>query len=90
MIGNWIRSSYILSWKRKAKDKNRRDKGAALGPLHIGNKVLVRKRTERGGTWKLRSYWQNNIYKIVTCKGEYSLVYEVQPEKVKMERREEY
>ena len=28
-----------------------------------------------------RSYLENYIYKIVDCKGEYSLVYEVQPEK---------
>ena len=37
-----------------------------------------------------RSYLENYIYKIVDCKGEYSLVYEVQPEKSKMERKEEY
>ena len=36
---------------------------------------------EGGGTGKLRSYWENDIYKIVDCKGEDSLVYEVQPGK---------
>ena len=63
------------SKKRKTKDKNRRDKHACLGPLHIGDRVLVRNCVERRGTGKLPFYWENDIYKIVDCKGEDSLVY---------------
>ena len=56
------------SKERKAKDKNRKGKGACLGPLHRGGRVLVRNCTERGGTRKLKSYWENDIYKILDCK----------------------
>lgn len=55
------------SKEREAKDKNRRDKG---------DRVLVTTQSVEG---KLLSYWENNIYKIVGCKGEDSLAYEVQP-----------
>ena len=43
------------SKERNAKDKNRRDKGACLGSLHIGDRVLVRNSSEHGGTgsWSL-------------------------------------
>ena len=58
----------------KAKDENRRDKGTCLGPLHIDDRVLVRNCTERAGTGKLRSYWENDIYKTVDRKGNESLV----------------
>ena len=56
-------------------------KGVCLGPLHIGERALVRNCTDRGGTGKLGCYYENGIYKIVDCKGEDSLAYEVQPEK---------
>ena len=55
------------SKEREAKNKNRRDKG---------DRVLVTTQSVEG---KLLSYWENNIYKIVGCKGEDSLAYEVQP-----------
>ena len=67
--------------ERVAKNKNRRDKGTCLGPLQTGGRVLVRNYTEYGSTGKSRSYWKNDIYKIVDCKGKNKLVYEVQPEK---------
>ena len=59
-----MRQMYSIAAKkskeRKAKDKNRRDKGACLS-----DRVLVRNCTECGGTEKLRSYRENDIYKIV-------------------------
>ena len=70
------------SKERKAICKSGRDKRAYLGPLHTSDSVLlVRKFTECGDTGKLRSCWENDIYKIVDCKGEDSFVLEVQPEK---------
>ena len=70
------------SKERKTNCKNRRDKSACLGPLFIGDRgLVVRNCTECGDTGELRSYWENDIYKIVNCKGENSLVYEVQPGK---------
>ena len=69
------------SKERKANDKNGRSKGTCLGSLDIGDAVLLRNCTERGGTGKLRSYWENDIFVIVDCRGEDNLVYEVWPEK---------
>ena len=69
------------SRERKEK-KTRRYKGACLGLPHIGDRVLVRSCTESGDRRKLRSYWENDIYKIVDCKGENRLVYEVHPGKI--------
>ena len=63
--------------KERNKDNNRKDKDSCLGPLRIGDRVLV-----RNCTGKLRSYWGNEIYMIVDCKREHSLVYEMQQEKI--------
>ena len=64
-----MRQAYSIagskSKEKKVKDKNRRAKEACLGPLHVSDIVLVRNCTEHGGTKKLRSYWENDIYKIV-------------------------
>ena len=49
------------SKERKAKDKNRGNKGSCLGPLHISDRFLVRNCTERGDTGTSRSYWENDI-----------------------------
>ena len=62
--------------EKEAKDKNRREKGAYLGRLYIGDRVLVKNYAGYGGTGKLRSYWKNYIYKMVDSKGEDSLAYE--------------
>ena len=48
----------------------------------MGDRVLVKNCTESGDTRKLRSYLENEIYKIVHCKREDSLLYKVQPEKI--------
>ena len=45
---------------RKAKDKDKRDKGACLGPHHIGDRVLVTNYIEHGCREKLRFYWEND------------------------------
>ena len=45
-------------------NKGHYDKKVRGMPLTVGDKVLCRNR-EKGGTKKLRSYWENNIYTII-------------------------
>ena len=40
----------------------------------------LRDASERGGTWKLRSYWEKDIYVVVSCDAELS-IYKIKPEK---------
>ena len=42
--------------------------------------MLVRNLRERGGPGKLRSYWEDTIYRVVSRKGEVNAVYEVETE----------
>ena len=42
--------------------------------------MLVRNLTERGGTGKMRSFWEEKIYKVLQQKDEDGLVYAVQEE----------
>ena len=48
--------------------------------LHAGDRVLVRNMTPRGGTGKLRNYWEENIHVVIRQVGEDIPVYEVKPE----------
>ena len=51
------------SFNRKFKGRQRRDRTACLRPLHSGDKVLVRGLSERGGTNKMKSYWEEDVYR---------------------------
>ena len=42
--------------------------------------MLIKNVTDRGGTWKLRSFWDNDIYKVVSVHKDLP-IYKVQPEK---------
>ena len=47
--------------------------------LNVGDQVLLRNNSERGGTGKLRSHWEDTIY-IVTKKADNIPVYDIKPE----------
>ena len=49
------------------------DKKIFVSTLIPGEIVLLKKISERGGTVKLRSYWENYIYKMISCHSEYSI-----------------
>ena len=48
-----------------AANKNRYDKRVKGVAIEVGDKVLVRNLTPRGGTGKLRSWWEHKIYAVV-------------------------
>ena len=89
-------SDYVKTWKLRMKQafeiaakhtddkrRKRRDKhnlSGKLEPLEIGTRVLVRNLTERGGTGKLPSFWEEKIYKIIDQKDNNGLVYSIQEE----------
>ena len=94
-LENKSRSQYLKEWKhqmeeaysiarkrsgdQKARDKRRWDSGATLSCLKVGDRVLVQNK-EKGGPGKLRSYWEQQVYKIVSLKGSEGVVYEIQRE----------
>ena len=55
-------------------------KKAKSTTLQPGDRVLIRNVKERGGPGKLRSYWEDEIYKIVCQKPDEIPVYDVIPE----------
>jgi transposase InsO family protein len=67
------------SARRKEKSRKRTNK-IKYASLEVGDRVLVRNVREKGGPGKLRSYWEQEIYKVVSVKDEARVVYEVVPE----------
>ena len=66
---------------RKEKDAVRRANRPTLQPLRAGDRVLIKNLSERGGTGKIRSFWEDNIHLIVEPIGDSSVVYKFKPEK---------
>ena len=64
---------------KKSAEYNKKnfDKKAKAVDLEIGDRVLMRNVRERGGTGKLRSYWEEAVFKVVK-KREGLPVYEIQ------------
>eukprot|EP00064_Thunnus_orientalis_P025628 superscaffoldBa00013463_g26024 len=73
----------------KSADRGKRqyDKRVYGPPLQVGSRVLVRNVVERGGSGKIRSYGEDDIYVIKSQKGEDSPVFEVEPEGGRGRRR---
>ncbi|TKS65275.1 Retrovirus-related Pol polyprotein [Collichthys lucidus] len=70
------RQNMKKSARRGQKNYNQR---AWSSTLESGDHVLVRNLTPRGGTGKLRSYWEDMIYVVKGRKGPDSPVYVVEP-----------
>ena len=76
----------IVSTKMKArvqKSKEQYHKKVNSSLLIAGDRVLVRNLTPRSGPGKLRSFWEQDIYIVVTRMGPESPVYKVRPESAK-------
>lgn len=87
---------YVCQWKEKMQEayqiaaKNA-NKGAARGKanydkkvwgrdLQLGDRVLLRNLTHRGGTGKIQSNWENQVFRVKMRKSDDSPVYQIGPE----------
>ena len=85
---------FVRGWKKSMKEafqvanshieqaglanKRRYDAKIKQVPISVGDRVLVRNRGKRGGTGKLRSWWEHKIYEVVKV-NELIHVYTVRP-----------
>ena len=79
-----MQEAYSLASKSATKSamrvKRNYDKRMRSSALQVGDRVLVRNLTPRGGPGKLRSFWEDKIQVVVARKGGGSPVYDVRPE----------
>ena len=79
-----MREAYQIASKRTVSSQERSkqayDKRVRHTVLEPGDRVLVRNLRERKGPGKLRSFWENRVYKVLKRMGEDSPVYQVSPE----------
>ena len=92
-VGKWnqaMREAYVIAQHHANKNakmgKKVHDKKIFGANLCIGDRVLVRNMSERGGTGKLRSYWEQNVHVVVRKRDDNIPVYTVKPEKGGKER----
>ena len=79
-----MQEAYSLASKSAMKSgvrgKRNYDKRVRSSALQVGDRVLVRNLTPRGGPGKLRAFWEDEIHVVIARKGEGSPVYDVRPE----------
>ena len=63
--------------RRRNTDKRQMELTATLEPLEVGGRVLVRNLTESWEPGKIRSFWEQKIYRIKEKKDEDEQVYSV-------------
>ena len=96
-IKNKSHSDYIQNWQNAMKEvyskirqnnkilqensKSNYDKKIFRSTLTPGERVLLKNLSERGGTGKLKSYWENDIYEVVSCHLELPIL-QIKPENV--------
>ena len=78
-----MKEAYSLAAKNNFQStvagKKQYDKKVPFSSLQPGDRVLVRNLSKRGGTGKLRSYWEQQIHVVIGQRGNLP-VYEVRPE----------
>lgn len=78
-----MQEAYAMARQNMKKSARRGQKNynkhAWSSTLESGDHVLVRNLTPRGGTGKLRNFWENMIYVVKGRKGPDSPVYVVEP-----------
>ena len=79
-----MQEAYSLASKSAMKNairgKRNYDKRVRSSALQVGDRVLVRNLTPRGGPGKLRAFWEDEIHVVIARQGEGSPVYDVRPE----------
>ena len=78
---NAMEEAYMIanrhSFSTGEQNKSRYDLKAKLIDLHPNDRVLVRNLSERGGPGKLKSYWEQDIYRVIRRRDALSPVYEI-------------
>ena len=79
-----MQEAYQLVMKKSQdsalKQKKQYDKHVRTAFLLLGDRVLIKNMTPRGGPGKLKSYWEEEIHIVESHIGKDSPVYKVYPE----------
>ena len=73
--------------KNALRGKKHYDKRTFGACLDVGDRVLVRNVSERGGTGKLRSYWEDDVYVVTAKKNPDIPVYTVETESKRVKKK---
>ena len=80
-IAQAYKNANTESMRRKSKDVEKHNaKRQKASILLSGNRALVQNMSERGGTGKLRSFWEDKAHIVLETYGENPVLYRVQAE----------